>query len=114
AEGISIIADAAELRVKESDRIEALCEALASLGVYVEALPDGMRIRGPQPPRGGVADSHGDHRLAMALAVAALAGSAPSVVKRSRCVGISFPNFARALAELARAGGGQVEEVHEA
>lgn len=110
AQGTSIIRDAAELRVKESDRIEALSRGLSALGAEVEALPDGLRIPGPQRVRGGQADSYGDHRLAMALAVAALAGSGPSVVKGSRCVETSFPGFAATLDGLARAGGGQVEE----
>ena len=110
AQGTSIIRDAAELRVKESDRIEALCGGLRALGAEVEALPDGLRIPGPQRIRGGQADSFGDHRLAMALAVAALAGSGPSVVKGSRCVETSFPGFASVLDGLARAGGGRVQE----
>lgn len=110
AQGTSVIRDASELRVKESDRIEALARGLAALGAEVEALPDGLRIVGPQRIRGGQADSLGDHRLAMALAVAALAGSGPSVVKGSRCIETSFPGFAPILDGLARAGGGQVEE----
>lgn len=110
AQGTSLIQDAAELRVKESDRIEGLARGLAALGARVEALPDGWRIEGPQRFPGGVADSCGDHRLAMSLAVAALAGDGPSVVKGSRCARISFPGFARTLDVLARAGGGRVEE----
>lgn len=110
AQGTSIIRDASELRVKESDRIDALARGLAALGAEVEALTDGLRVVGPQRIRGGQADSLGDHRLAMALAVAALAGSSPSVVKGSRCIETSFPGFAPTLDSLARAGGGQVEE----
>lgn len=110
AQGTSLIQDASELRVKESDRIEALARGLAALGAQVEALPDGLRIEGPQRLPGGVADSCGDHRLAMSLAVAALAGDGPSVVKGSRCARISFPGFAEVLDLLARAGGGRIEE----
>lgn len=110
ARGTSVIRDAQELRVKESDRIEALARGLSALGAEVQALPDGLVIRGPQRWRGGEADSEGDHRLAMALAVAALAGDRPSLVKGSRCIETSFPGFVPALDGLARAGDGRVAE----
>lgn len=110
ASGTSVIRDAAELRVKESDRIDTLARQLEALGARVEPLPDGLRIQGPQRIRGGEADACGDHRLAMSLAVAALAGERPSVVKGSRCADTSFPGFAGLLDTLVRAGGGRVEE----
>ncbi|MFN3929679.1 MAG: 3-phosphoshikimate 1-carboxyvinyltransferase, partial [Thermoflexus sp.] len=72
AEGLTQVRDAAELRVKESDRIAALAEELRRMGARIEERPDGFAIHGPTPLRGAVVHSHGDHRLAMALAVAGL------------------------------------------
>ena len=95
AEGITEIHDAEELRVKESDRIETTAAMLTAMGVEVEEWRDGMRIVGGQP-RGAAVDSHGDHRLAMAAAVAALASdpeSGPTTIQRASAVEISYPSF---------------------
>ncbi|MXX49358.1 MAG: 3-phosphoshikimate 1-carboxyvinyltransferase [Chloroflexi bacterium] len=95
AEGITEIHDAAELRVKESDRIETTSAMLTAMGVEVEEWPDGMRIVEGQP-RGATVDSHGDHRLAMSAAVAALASdpeSGPTTIRGASAVEISYPSF---------------------
>ncbi|WP_324717832.1 3-phosphoshikimate 1-carboxyvinyltransferase [Carboxydochorda subterranea] len=110
ARGTSQIRDAAELRYKESDRIDALAHELRQLGFSVETFPDGLGISGPQRALGGEAWSHGDHRLAMALVVAALAGKRPSVVKGTECIETSFPGFAAAMDRLARPGNARVVE----
>lgn len=99
ADGETIIRDAAELRVKETDRIEAMASGLAALGVQVETLPDGMRIRGGRL-RGGVVDSRHDHRIAMSFAIAGLAADAPVEIQHWGAVEISYPTFADAIAQL--------------
>ncbi|KPL79566.1 hypothetical protein ADN00_02465 [Ornatilinea apprima] len=93
AKGATIVRDAAELRVKETDRIATTAEELNRLGADVTPTPDGFIIKGPTPLRGGEADSHGDHRLAMALAVAGLITSEPLTVTNTHCIGDSFPGF---------------------
>jgi len=95
AEGITEIHDAEELRVKESDRIETTSAMLTAMGVEVEEWRDGMRIVGGHP-RGAAVDSHGDHRVAMSAAVAALASdpeSGPTTIRRASAVEISYPSF---------------------
>ncbi|MDE2966193.1 MAG: 3-phosphoshikimate 1-carboxyvinyltransferase [Chloroflexota bacterium] len=102
AEGVTEIHDAEELRVKESDRIATTSALLNAMGVEVEDWRDGMRIVGGQP-RGATVDSHGDHRLAMAAAVAALASdleSGPTTIQRASAVDISYPTFWRELDRL--------------
>jgi 3-phosphoshikimate 1-carboxyvinyltransferase len=88
---------AAELRVKESDRISALVAGFRALGVDADEFPDGFVIRGRRAgnmrPRGGVADAHGDHRLAMAFAIAALGAERPSTILGSDAVAISYPDY---------------------
>ena len=91
AEGETVFADAEELRVKESDRIAATAAGLIANGVEVEELPDGLRIQGGTL-KGGRVDSMGDHRIAMAFAVAALAG-ATSTIEDVENVSTSFPQF---------------------
>ncbi len=93
ANGETLLRGAEELRVKESDRIQTMAEGLQALGIEAEALPDGMRIRGGQL-QGGSVDSHGDHRIAMAFAMAALRASAPIEVRHCANVQTSFPGFA--------------------
>jgi 3-phosphoshikimate 1-carboxyvinyltransferase len=92
ADGETNVTGAAELRVKESDRIGVMAEGLAALGARVEALPDGMRIRGGSLG-GGTIDSHGDHRIAMAFAVAAACSDAPVRILDVANVSTSFPGF---------------------
>lgn len=103
AAGTTEVADAAELRVKESDRIGALAEALRSLGGEAEERPDGLIVYGSRL-RGGRVSSRGDHRLAMALAIAGLLASGPVIVDASEAVEVSFPGFFRTLAALTGAG----------
>ena len=91
---------AAELRHKESDRISALAAGLRAIGVHVEERPDGFRAERDSPPTGGAADAAGDHRLAMAFAVAALAGAGPSRIEGAGVVDISYPGFFAALDSL--------------
>ena len=101
AEGETLVTGAGELRVKESDRIAAMARGLAALGVEHEVLPDGLRIRGAPRLGGGTIDSQGDHRVAMAFAVASLRASAPIEILDVANVGTSFPGFG----ELANAVG---------
>jgi 3-phosphoshikimate 1-carboxyvinyltransferase len=100
AEGDTCIADAAELRVKESDRIAATCTMLRALGVTAEEQPDGLTIRGGRGVSAGVVDSHGDHRIAMAAAICALGANGETRIIDTANVATSFPSFARALASL--------------
>ena len=101
-EGIHI-RDAAELRVKESDRIQSIVENLRAMGVAVEEYPDGMSIPGRQSLRGGLVDSHGDHRIAMAFSIAGLVAGGPTVIGNADCVSVSFPGFYDLLARLTQA-----------
>jgi 3-phosphoshikimate 1-carboxyvinyltransferase len=93
AEGVTVIRDARELRVKETDRIAAMTEELTRLGGEVEARDDGMVITGISGLRGGRVGSHGDHRIAMSMAVAALRAEAPVVIEDTDCTETSFPGF---------------------
>ncbi len=93
AQGTTVVGDAAELRVKETDRIATVVEELRAMGACIEARPDGFVVQGPTPLRGTVVDSHGDHRLAMALAVAALVAGGDTVIRGTDCVVDSFPGF---------------------
>jgi len=101
-EGIHI-RDAAELRVKESNRIQSIVENLRAMGVAVEEYPDGMSIPGRQSLRGALVDSHGDHRIAMAFSVAGLAAGGPTVIGNADCVSVSFPGFYDLLTRLTQA-----------
>jgi 3-phosphoshikimate 1-carboxyvinyltransferase len=93
AEGETRVVDAAELRHKESDRIACLCMNLRRMGADVQERPDGFIVRGPTPLRGAVVDSHGDHRLAMAFAVASLIATGPTEIKNHHAARISYPAF---------------------
>ena len=101
AEGTTRIADAAELRVKEVDRIAALAGELGRLGARVREEPDGLTIEGGAPLAGGACQSRGDHRMAMVLAVAGLVAAGETVVHDTACVETSCPGFAGRLAGLA-------------
>lgn len=101
AEGETVISGAAELRVKEVDRLSALAGELAKLGARVTEERDGLRIRGGRRLRGAVVRSRGDHRMAMALAIAGLLADGETRVQDIACVGTSFPGFAELLAEVA-------------
>lgn len=93
ARGVTVVRDAQELRVKETDRITTTAAELRKLGARIEETPDGFCVRGPTTLRGAVVDSHGDHRLAMALAVAGLAAEGETIVRDTGCIADSFPNF---------------------
>jgi 3-phosphoshikimate 1-carboxyvinyltransferase len=105
ASGVTDLRDAAELRVKESDRIATTCAMLRAFGVECEERPDGLAVRG-QPGarlRAAQVDSDGDHRIAMAATVAALAADGPSRIEDVDNVATSYPGFADAINELAGA-----------
>ena len=104
AEGVTTIRDAAELRRKESDRIDTVSAALRALGASVETSDDGMRIQGSGGLRGGAIDSHGDHRIAMLGAVAGLASEEGVEVAGMDAAAVSYPGFEADLASLARSG----------
>jgi 3-phosphoshikimate 1-carboxyvinyltransferase len=93
AEGRFTVSGAAELRVKESDRIAALAAGLGAMGASIEERPDGFALQGGRPLRGAVVDSQGDHRIAMALAVSALAADGETRIEDAACVDVSFPEF---------------------
>jgi 3-phosphoshikimate 1-carboxyvinyltransferase len=98
--GRSLIADAAELRVKESDRIAAMAEGLASMGADITAEDDGWTIRGRRDLEGARVRSFGDHRVAMALAVAGLLADGVTEIEGAECVEISYPGFFDQLESL--------------
>ncbi len=106
AHGEPVLRGAAELRVTDSDRRQVMADGLAALGVEHQVHEDGIRIVGG-PFGGGEVDSHGDHRIAMSFAMAALRASAPITIRRCANVATSFPGFA----ELGR-GAGLNLEVH--
>ncbi len=91
-EGLTI-KDASELRIKETDRIKTVVDNLRRMGVHAEELPDGMRIPGRQKFRGAEIDSFGDHRIAMAFAVAGLAGDGETLIREAEAASVSFPEF---------------------
>jgi 3-phosphoshikimate 1-carboxyvinyltransferase len=101
-EGIEI-RDAAELRIKESDRIAALAENLRRMGATVEERPDGLKVEGRRAGklRGAEIEPRGDHRIAMAFAVAGLAADGNTVIRDADCAGVSFPTFYEELNRLA-------------
>jgi 3-phosphoshikimate 1-carboxyvinyltransferase len=105
ARGETLVRGAGELRVKESDRLAAMAAGLAVLGVEHRLLPDGLWLKGQEDFAGGVIESLGDHRIAMAFAVAALKARAPLAVRDVANVATSFPGFAA----TARAAGLQIE-----
>ena len=103
AEGVFTVSGAAELRVKESDRIAALVAGLGRMGASIEERPDGLALEGGRPLRGALVDSQGDHRIAMALAGAALAAEGETRIEDAACVDISFPEFFALLERGCRA-----------
>ncbi len=101
AEGETVVRGAAELRLKESDRIATVVEGLRGLGADIEALPDGFVVRGGGGLRGGHIDAHGDHRLALLGAVAGLASAEGVEVAGMEAADVSYPRFADDIAALA-------------
>ncbi len=102
AEGETVIRDAQELAVKESDRLATVTSTLTAFGADVQRTPDGMVIRGGAPLRGAAVPSYGDHRIAMMAAIAACAASGQTEVQDVDCVNTSFPGFLRMLESVTR------------
>jgi 3-phosphoshikimate 1-carboxyvinyltransferase len=103
AHGVTVIRDADELRVKETDRIATTAAELGKLGAHVEPQPDGFVIEGPTPLVGTDTDSHGDHRLAMMLTVAGLIARGETRVHGTECIADSFPGFEALLSQVSGA-----------
>jgi 3-phosphoshikimate 1-carboxyvinyltransferase len=100
AEGETVIAGAAELRIKESDRISTMAAGLSALGATVDVRADGMSIKGHARLKGARVDPAWDHRVAMALAVAGLGADGPSEIAGAECVSVSYPGFWEDLEQL--------------
>lgn len=106
AEGRTVVRDAQELRVKETDRLAVMTAELRKLGADITETEDGFIIEGPQMLRGARVDGHDDHRVAMSMTVAGLVADGQTIVDDARCAGDSFPGFAETVARL----GGQLVE----
>lgn len=102
AEGTTVITDAAELRVKESDRIRAVAEGLSAMGADITPTADGFVIHGGKPLHGAKIHTYDDHRIAMSFAVAGLAAEGETILDDESCVRISYPSFFQDLAALER------------
>lgn len=100
AQGKTIIKDAAELRVKESDRLAVIAQELNRMGAQITELPDGLEITGGTPLTGTDVDSYTDHRIAMSLAIAALKSSQTTTIHRAQAAAVSYPNFIETLKNL--------------
>ena len=100
AKGTTLIGGATELRVKESDRIAAMTEGLRLMGAEVEEWPSGISVQGPANLQGAAVDSRGDHRIAMALAVAGLVASGPTSISDADSVAVSYPEFFQHMREV--------------
>lgn len=103
AQGVTLVEGAEELRVKESDRIEAVATNLRAMGARIEVRPDGYRIEGPQKLQGAELQTFHDHRIAMAFSIAGLVASGQTVIRDAECAGISYPEFYATLEQLTRA-----------
>jgi 3-phosphoshikimate 1-carboxyvinyltransferase len=100
SEGTTTVRGAAELRIKESDRIEAIARVLRAMGAEIETFDDGFAVQGKQTLRGATIDSAGDHRIAMAGAIAALIARGETILQNAECVGVSYPSFFSTLGSL--------------
>lgn len=100
AKGKTVIRDAAELRVKESDRLAVMAAQLNQMGAQVSELPDGLEITGGAMLHGAELDSYTDHRIAMSLAIAALAANGETVIGRAEAAAVSYPDFTTTLRQL--------------
>ena len=100
ATGKTIIRDAAELKVKETNRISTTANELRKLGAQIEETEDGLIIEGPTPLHGATCQSHGDHRIGMAMAIAGLATDEPVTVDGADAIQVSFPRFYELLRQL--------------
>ena len=102
AKGKTTVRNASELRVKESDRIAILCQMFKNIGVSITELDDGFEIEGPQTIKGGIAESHHDHRMAMLAAICGILSQEGVQIKNPECVSVSFPSFFETLQTIAR------------
>lgn len=93
ADGTTIIRDAAELKVKESNRLRVMVDNLTAMGADIEETDDGMIIHGGKPLHGAVINSHNDHRVAMSFSIAALNCEGEVTITQKDCVNISYPRF---------------------
>jgi 3-phosphoshikimate 1-carboxyvinyltransferase len=100
ARGTTVVRDASELRVKETDRIAVIASQLSKMGAHIEPQPDGFAVTGPTPLRGTAVDSHGDHRIAMALTVAGLIAAGETTLQNPTCIRDSFPGFVETMQRL--------------
>lgn len=100
ARGKTIVRDAQELRVKESDRIKAIIEGLSRMGANIIERDDGFEIIGPTALSGNEVDSFNDHRIAMSLTVAASYAKGKTIIKDAQCMDISYPNFLPAFNKI--------------
>jgi 3-phosphoshikimate 1-carboxyvinyltransferase len=100
AQGVTVVRDAAELRVKETDRIAVIASQLHKMGADIEPQPDGFAVTGPTRLHGAVVDSHGDHRIAMALAVAGLIADGETTLANAACIRDSFPGFVETMQRI--------------
>ncbi|WP_017305012.1 3-phosphoshikimate 1-carboxyvinyltransferase [Spirulina subsalsa] len=100
AQGTTLIEDAAELRVKESDRLAVTASELNRMGAKITERPDGLEISGETPLTGAKVDSYTDHRIAMSLAIAALTAPTPTTIHRAEAAAISYPNFIETLEQI--------------
>ena len=100
AQGETIIKEARELRVKETDRIKAMTTELSKLGASVTEFEDGMSIKGGETLKGAKCSSWGDHRIAMAVAVAATRAEGATEIDEAECVSVSYPGFFDVLGRL--------------
>ncbi len=100
AKGTTVVRDAAELRVKETDRIAVIASELNRMGARIEPKPEGFVVTGPTPLRGAIVDSHGDHRIAMALTVAGLIAEDETTLQNPTCIRDSFPGFAQTMRSI--------------
>lgn len=100
ANGTTVIKDAAELRVKETDRIHAIATGLKKMGAKIEEKPDGLIIEGPTKLKGNICESFDDHRIGMALAIAGVIAEKETTLLKSECIDISFPEFTSLLRRI--------------
>ncbi len=100
AEGTTVIRDATELKVKESDRIQVIADNLSAMGCHIETTEDGMIITGGHSLKGAVIDPHGDHRIAMSFAVASLMAEGKTTILNKECASVSYPGFYEELSRL--------------
>ena len=103
AAGTTVISDAQELRVKESDRISATVDGLTRLGAAIEEREDGMTIRAGGSLSGSTVNSYGDHRIAMSMAVAGLCAEGDTTIDGAEAAGVSYPEFWDTLASISDA-----------